>query len=46
MSYEEIARMTGATINAVKSRLFRARRTLAQSPYAAHLMTTGTEMAG
>jgi RNA polymerase sigma-70 factor (ECF subfamily) len=45
MSYEEIARMTGATVNAVKSRLFRARRALAQSPYAAHLMAPGTEMA-
>jgi RNA polymerase sigma-70 factor (ECF subfamily) len=41
MSYEEIARMTGSTVNAVKSRLFRARRALAQSPYAVHLMGTG-----
>lgn len=46
MSYEEIARATGATVNAVKSRLFRARRTLAQSPLAARLGTgAGMEMA-
>jgi RNA polymerase sigma-70 factor (ECF subfamily) len=37
MSYDEIARITGTTVNAVKSRLFRARRALAQSPYAAQL---------
>jgi RNA polymerase sigma-70 factor, ECF subfamily len=41
MSYEEIARMTGSTVNAVKSRLFRARRALAQSTYAVNLRGTG-----
>lgn len=45
MSYDEIARVTGSTVNAVKSRLFRARRALAQSPYVAHLLGAGTEMA-
>ena len=30
LSYEEIAETTGSTVSAVKSRLFRARRTLAQ----------------
>lgn len=34
MSYEEIAAAMRATVNAVKSRLFRARRALAQSPLA------------
>jgi RNA polymerase sigma-70 factor (ECF subfamily) len=37
MSYDEIARVTDSTVNAVKSRLFRARRALAQSPLAARL---------
>ncbi len=37
MSYDEIARATGTTVNAVKSRLFRARRALAESPFAAQL---------
>ena len=32
MSYEEIVQATGASLSAVKSRLFRARRALAQSP--------------
>jgi RNA polymerase sigma-70 factor (ECF subfamily) len=45
MSYDEIARVTGSTVNAVKSRLFRARRALAQSPLAARLGGTGMEMA-
>lgn len=44
MSYDEISRATGATVNAIKSRLFRARRALAQSPIAARLSETGTEM--
>jgi RNA polymerase sigma-70 factor (ECF subfamily) len=34
MSYEEIAAAMRTTVNAVKSRLFRARRALAQSPLA------------
>jgi RNA polymerase sigma-70 factor, ECF subfamily len=37
MSYDEIARVSNSTVNAVKSRLFRARRALAQSPLAARL---------
>jgi RNA polymerase sigma-70 factor (ECF subfamily) len=41
MSYDEIARMTGASVNAVKSRLFRARRALAQSPLALQLAGAG-----
>ena len=32
MSYDEIAVATGSTVNAVKSRLFRARRSMASSP--------------
>ena len=32
MSYEEIVQATGASLSAIKSRLFRARRALAQSP--------------
>ena len=38
MSYEEIAAALRTTVAAVKSRLFRARRALAQSPLAARLM--------
>jgi RNA polymerase sigma-70 factor, ECF subfamily len=34
MSYEDISHASGASVNAVKSRLFRARRALAQSPIA------------
>jgi RNA polymerase sigma-70 factor (ECF subfamily) len=45
MSYDEIARVTGSTVNAVKSRLFRARRALAQSPLATRLGGAGMEMA-
>jgi RNA polymerase sigma-70 factor (ECF subfamily) len=45
MSYDEIARMTGASVNAVKSRLFRARRALAQSPLALQLAGAGLEQA-
>jgi RNA polymerase sigma-70 factor, ECF subfamily len=37
MSYDDISRVTGASVNAVKSRLFRARRALAQSPIATKL---------
>ena len=37
MSYDDISRVTGASVNAVKSRLFRARRALAQSPIALKL---------
>jgi RNA polymerase sigma-70 factor (ECF subfamily) len=37
MSYEEIAQALRTTVPAVKSRLFRARRALAQSPLAARL---------
>ena len=37
MSYEEIVQATGASMSAVKSRLFRARRALAQSPLTARL---------
>jgi RNA polymerase sigma-70 factor (ECF subfamily) len=44
MSYEEIARYANTTVNAVKSRLFRARRALAQSPLAAQLSGTGMGM--
>ena len=45
MSYEEIARVSGSTINAVKSRLFRARRALARSSFAAQLNGLATETA-
>jgi len=38
MSYEEIAAALRTTVAAVKSRLFRARRALAQSSLAARLM--------
>ena len=38
MSYDEIAMATGVTVNAVKSRLFRARRTLATSSLASRLV--------
>ncbi|MBX7215080.1 MAG: sigma-70 family RNA polymerase sigma factor [Thermoflexales bacterium] len=37
LSCEEIVQATGATLSAVKSRLFRARRAMAQSPLAARL---------
>jgi len=43
MSYDEIARLKGTTINAVKSRLFRARRALAQSPLAERLAGMSVE---
>jgi len=38
MSYEEIAASTRNTVSAVKSRLFRARRALAELPLAAKLL--------
>jgi RNA polymerase sigma-70 factor (ECF subfamily) len=38
MSYGEIAAATGSTVNAVKSRLFRARRAMALSPLAQTLV--------
>ena len=38
MSYDEIAQATHSTVNAVKSRLFRARKALAASPIASKLM--------
>jgi RNA polymerase sigma-70 factor, ECF subfamily len=41
MSYDEIAHATDSTVNAVKSRLFRARRAMAQSPLASQLDDTG-----
>lgn len=41
MSYEEIASSTRNTVSAVKSRLFRARRALAELPLAARLMADG-----
>lgn len=37
MSYDDIVRATGLTVSAVKSRLFRARQKLAQSPLAGRL---------
>ena len=40
MSYEEIAATTRSTVSAVKSRLFRARRALAELPLAARLSNT------
>jgi RNA polymerase sigma-70 factor (ECF subfamily) len=40
MSYEEIAATTRSTVSAVKSRLFRARRALAELPLAAKLSNT------
>lgn len=42
MSYEEIAAAMRMTVNAVKSRLFRARRALAQSPLADRMDTPRT----
>lgn len=43
MSYEDIARATRTTVAAVKSRLFRARRALANSPLAGNLADGGQE---
>ena len=40
MSYEDIARTMQTTVSAVKSRLFRARRTLSQMPMAATMAAT------
>jgi RNA polymerase sigma-70 factor (ECF subfamily) len=44
MSYDEIAIATHSTVNAVKSRLFRARRMLATSPLASRLTSAGEEV--
>lgn len=38
MSYADIAKMTNSTVSAVKSRLFRARRALAQNPLAKQVL--------
>ncbi len=38
LSYDEIVQATGSSLSAVKSRLFRARRALAQSPLASRLV--------
>ena len=43
MSYEDIAKTMQTTVSAVKSRLFRARRTLSQMPMAATMASTVQE---
>ena len=45
LSYEEIAEATGSTVSAVKSRLFRARRTLAQQLQGSNAQTNAMALA-